>query len=54
MAQSSLARISAPTSCLGESALIQLHPDANNALNMAAQALLPVLRNLSRIQEASS
>ena len=54
MAQSSLARISAPTSCLGESALIQLHADAHNALNMAVQALLPLLRNISRSQEASS
>lgn len=54
MAQSSLARISAPTSCMGESALIQLHPYANNALNMAVQALQPVLRSLSRSQEASS
>ena len=54
MAQFSLARISAPTSCLGESAFIQLHPDAHNALNMAVQALLPALRNLSRSQEASS
>jgi len=54
MAQSSLARISAPTSCLGESALIQLHPDVHNALNMVVQALLPLLRNLSRSQEASS
>lgn len=53
MAQSSLARISAPTSCLGESALIQLHLNAHNALLMAAQAL-PPLRNLSRSQEASS
>ncbi|GAB2711053.1 hypothetical protein [Comamonas sediminis] len=53
MAQSSLARISAPTSCLGESALIQLHPDAHNALNMVVQAL-PLFRNLSWIQEASS
>ncbi len=54
MAQSSPARISALTSCLGQSALIQLHPDAHNALNMAVQALLPALRNLSRSQEASS
>ncbi len=54
MAQSSLVRISAPTSCLGESAFIHLHPDAHNALNMAVQALLPALRNLSRSQEASS
>ncbi len=54
MAQSSLARISAPAFCLGESALIQLHLYANNALNMAIQALLPALRNLSRSQEASS
>ena len=54
MAQSSPARISAPTSCLGETALIQPHPDAHNALNMAVQALLPLLRNLSRSQEASS
>ena len=53
MAQTSLARISAPTSCLGQSALIQLHPDANNVLSMAVQAL-PLLRNLSRSQEASS
>ena len=53
MAQSSLARISAPTFCLGATALIQLHPDAHNALNMAVQAL-PPLRNLSRSQEASS
>lgn len=53
MAQSSLARISAPTSCLGEVALIQLHPDAHNALHMAVQAR-PLLRNLSRSQEASS
>ncbi len=54
MAQSSPAHISAPTSCLGESALIQLHPDAHNALHMAVQALLPALRNLCRSQEASS
>lgn len=53
MAQSSLARISAPTSRLGESARIQLHPDAHNALNMVVHAL-PPLRNLSRSQEASS
>ena len=53
MAQSSLAHFSAPTSCLGESAHIQLHADARNALNMAVQAL-PLLRNLSRSQEASS
>lgn len=53
MAQSSLARISALTSCLGESALFQPHPDAHNALNMAAQAL-PALRKLFRSQEASS
>ena len=54
MAQSSLARISAPTSCMRESALIQLHPDAHNALSMAVEALLPALRTLSRSQEASS
>jgi hypothetical protein len=53
MAQSPLARISASTSCLGESALIQLYPDAHNALHMAVQAL-PPLRNPSRSQEASS
>ena len=53
MAQSSLVCISAPTSRIGESALIHLHPDAHNALNMAVQAL-PPLRNLSRSQEASS
>lgn len=53
MAQSSLAHISASTSYLGEAAFIQLHPDAHNALNMAVQAL-PLLRNLSRSQEASS
>lgn len=54
MAQSSLARISAPISCLGETALVQLHPDTRNALNMAVQALLPALCNLSRSLEASS
>ncbi|GEM_PF-978392 len=54
MAQSYLARISAPTSCLGESALIQLHLYAHNALHMAVKALLPALRTLSRSQEASS
>ena len=53
MAQSSLVCISAPTSRIGESALIHLHPDAHNALNMAVQAL-PLLRNISRSQEASS
>lgn len=53
MAQSSLARISAHPSRIGESALIQLHPDAYNALNMAEQAL-PALRNLPLSQEASS
>jgi len=53
MAQSSLARISAPTSCLGEVALIQLHPKAHNALYKAVKAL-PALRKLSRSQEASS
>ena len=35
MAQSSPAQVSAPTSRLGETALIQLHADAHNALNMA-------------------
>jgi len=53
MAQCSLARISAPASCMGETALVQLHPDARNALNMVVQAL-PLFRNLSRSQEASS
>lgn len=53
MAQSFPAHFSAPTSCLGESAHIQLHADARNALNMAAQAL-PALRKLFRSQEASS
>ncbi|QMV73521.1 hypothetical protein HS961_12170 [Comamonas piscis] len=53
MAQSSLARISALTSCMGESAFIQLHPDAHNALNMAVQAF-PARSNLSRSQGASS
>ncbi len=53
MAQSSLARIFAPISCLGESSLIQLHPDAHNALHTAVQTL-PLLHNLSRSQEASS
>lgn len=39
MAQSSPAHISAPTSRPGETALIQLHADAHNALNMAVYFL---------------
>ena len=39
MAQSSLANISAPTLHPGETALIQLHADAHNALNMAVYYL---------------
>ena len=39
MAHSSPAQISAPTSHPGETALIQLHADAHNALNMAVYFL---------------
>ncbi|QMV74383.1 hypothetical protein HS961_16930 [Comamonas piscis] len=52
MAQSFPAHISAPTFPTGETAPIQLHADAHNALNMTAHPM-PALRN-RWLMEASS